>query len=284
MVDLIELEFDSIVLACDCVRRRKSTSTNVTKKLTHSTSFLGAWLPSMMGSTSKFPSTLTTNDLIEHFVHLLIILTSQDILIYTMDDQPANSLQRWYTSPTLKYTLNQIGYFDCLSTSNERFFLGGQCGDVYEFLYEENLKSTLNKLGQTFLSNLVPSFLQIGSSSHSSASSMAVKQITIDHQRSLLYARLANDALHIYDISTEKGQRLFHYTFDDLITKLKHRQTVSYDDYRPFLTMYTVQAYESNLFNLILVTHTGIRLYYTLVTATGNSLRLAVVTECSTVF
>ena len=273
MVDLIELEFDSIVLACNCVRRRKSTSTSVTKKLTHSASFLGSWLPSMISSASKFPPTLTSNDLIEHFVHLLIILTSQDILIYTIDDQSANNVQRWYTTPTLKYTLNQIGYFDSLATSNERFFLGGQCGDIYEFTYEENLKSTLNKLGQTFLSNLVPSFLQLGSSSsHGTASSTTVKQITIDHQRLLLYARLANDSLQIYDISTEKGHRLFSYTFDELISKLKQRQTISYDDYRPFLTMYTVQGYESNLFNLILVTHTGIRLYYALIMPTGRSL------------
>jgi len=271
MVDLIELEFDSIVLACNCVRRRKSTTTNVTKKLSHSTSFLGSWLPSMISSASKYPPTLTSNDLIEHFIHLLIILTSQDILIYTIDDQPMNNLQRWYTTPTMKYSLNQIGYFDCLSTSNERFFLGGQCGDIYEFIYEENIKSTLNKLGQTFLSNLVPSFLQLGTGSSGSASSMAVKQICVDHQRCLLYARLANDSLHIYDISSEKGQRLFTYTFDDLISKIKQRQTISYDDYRPFLTMYAVQAYESNLFNLILVTHTGIRLYYTLVNSTGQN-------------
>jgi hypothetical protein len=273
MVDLIELEFDSIVLACNCVRRRKSTTTSLTKKLTHSTSFLGSWLPSVItSSTSKFPPTLTTNDLIEHFIHLLIILTSQDILIYTIDDQQSNNIQRWYTTPTLKYTLNQIGYFDTLSTSNERFFLGGQCGDIYEFIYEENVKPTLNKFGQSFLSNFVPSFLQIGSSSQAHASSTTVKQITIDHQKSLLYARLANDSLHIYDMTTDKGQRLFNYTFDDLIHKLKQRQTIAYDDYRPFLTMYTVQSYESNLFNLILVTHTGIRLYYTLIMPTGNYL------------
>lgn len=276
MVDLIELEFDSIVLACSCVRRRKSTSTSVTKKLTHSTSFLGSWLPSMISSASKFPPTLTSNDLIEHFVHLLIILTSQDILIYTIDDQSANNVQRWYTTPTLKYTLNQIGYFDSLATSNERFFLGGQCGDIYEFIYDENLKSTLNKLGQTFLSNLVPSFLQLGSSSsHGNPSATTVKQITVDHQKLLLYARLANDSLQIYDVSTDKGQRLFNYTFEDLISKLKQRQTISYDDYRPFLTMYTVQGHESNLFNLILVTHTGIRLYYALIMPTGRSLTLA---------
>ncbi|CAF3956676.1 unnamed protein product [Adineta steineri] len=268
MVDLIELEFDSIVLACNCVRRRKSTTTNLTKKLTHSTSFLGSWLPSVIASTPRFPPTLTTNDLIEHYIHLLIILTSQDILIYTIDDQQINNIQRWYTTPTLKYSLNQIGYFDTLSTSNERFFLGGQCGDIYEFLYEDNIKPTLNKLGQTFLSNLVPSFLQIGSSSNTNSSSLTVKQITIDHQNFLLYARLANDSLHIYDISTDKGQRLFNYTFDDLISKLKQRQTIAYDEYRPFLTMYTVQSYESNLFNLILVTHTGIRLYYTLIMPT----------------
>ena len=266
MVDLIELEFDAIVLACNCVRRRKSTSTNVTKKLTHSTSFLGSWLPSMISSTPKYPSILTTNDLIEHFVHLLIILTSQDILIYTIDDQSNNNLQHWYTAPTLKYTLNQIGYFDTLATSNERFFLGGQCGDIYEFLYDDHIKPTLNKLGQTFLSNLVPSFLQItSSSSQSNASSTMVKQIAIDHDRLLLYARLANDSLHIYDISTDKGQRLFHYTFDDLIHKFKQRETIAYDEYRPFLTMYAVQASESKLFNLILVTRTGIRLYYTLI-------------------
>jgi hypothetical protein len=271
MVDLIELEFDSIVLACNCVRRRKSTTTNLTKKLTHSTSFLGSWLPSVITLTPKFPPTLTTNDLIEHFIHLLIILTSQDILIYTIDDQQSNNIQRWYSIPTLKYTLNQIGYFDTLSTSNERFFLGGQCGDIYEFIYEENIKSTLNKLGQTFLSNLVPSFLQISSSSNTNSSSTTtVKQISIDHQKFLLYARLANDSLQIYDISTDKGQRLFNYTFEDLISKLKQRQTIAYDDYRPFLTMYTVQSYESNLFNLILVTHTGIRLYYTLIMPTGK--------------
>lgn len=271
MVDLIELEFDSIVLACNCVRRRKSTTTNLTKKLSHSTSFLGSWLPSVITSTPKYPPTLTTNDLIEHYIHLIIILTSQDILIYTIDDQQTNNLQHWYTNPTLKYTLNQIGYFDTLSTSNERFFLGGQCGDIYEFIYDENLKSTLNKLGQTFLSNLVPSFLQItsSSSSTSNSSSTIVTQISIDHEKLLLYARLANDSLHIYDISTDKGQRLFTYTFDDLITKLKQRQTISYDDYRPFITMYTVQSYESNLFNLILVTHTGIRLYYTLISTTN---------------
>ncbi|CAF4715885.1 unnamed protein product, partial [Rotaria magnacalcarata] len=80
---------------------------------------------------------LTTNDLIENFVHLLVILTGQDILIYTIDDQQSTNIQRWYTTPTLKYTLNQIGYFDTLSISNERFFLGGQCGDIYEFIYEE---------------------------------------------------------------------------------------------------------------------------------------------------
>jgi hypothetical protein len=274
MVDLIELEFDSIVLACNCVRRRKSTTTSLTKKLTHSTSFLGSWLPSVITSTPKFPPTLTTNDLIEHFIHLLVILTSQDILIYTIDDQQSNNIQRWYTTPTLKYTLNQIGYFDTLSTSNERFFLGGQCGDIYEFIYEENIKSTLNKLGQRFLSNFVPSFLQIGSSSNTNSSSTTVKQITIDHQKLLLYARLGNDSLHIYDITTDKGQRLFNYTFDDLISKLKQRQTIAYDDYRPFLTMYTVQSYESNLFNLILVTHTGIRLYYTLIMPTGTSIYL----------
>ncbi|CAF3938663.1 unnamed protein product, partial [Rotaria sp. Silwood2] len=269
IVDLIELEFDSIVLACNCVRRRKSTTTNITKKLTHSTSFLGSWLPSVITSTSsKYPPVLTTNDLIEHFIHLLIILTSQDILIYTIDDQQSNNIQRWYTTPTLKYTLNQIGYFDTLSISNERFFLGGQCGDIYEFIYEENIKPTLNKLGQTFLSNLVPSFLQIGSLTQTNSQLTTVKQITIDHQKLLLYARLANDSLHIYDISTDKGHRLFNYTFDDLISKLKQRQTISYDDYRPFLTMYTVQSYESNLFNLILVTHTGIRLYYTLIMPT----------------
>ncbi|CAF1124633.1 unnamed protein product [Rotaria sp. Silwood1] len=268
IVDLIELEFDSIVLACNCVRRRKSTTTNITKKLTHSTSFLGSWLPSVITSTSKYPPILTTNDLIEHFIHLLIILTSQDILIYTIDDQQSNNIQRWYTTPTLKYTLNQIGYFDTLSISNERFFLGGQCGDIYEFIYEENVKSTLNKLGQTFLSNLVPSFLQISSLTQTNSQLTIVKQITIDHQKLLLYARLANDSLHIYDISTDKGHRLFNYTFDDLISKLKQRQTIAYDDYRPFLTMYTVQSYESNLFNLILVTHTGIRLYYTLIMPT----------------
>ena len=271
MTDLIELEFDSIVLACNCVRRRKSTTTSVTKKLTHSTSFLGSWLPSMISSASKHPPTLTSNDLIEHFIHLLIILTSQDILIYTIDDQTLSNVQRWYTTPTMKYALNQIGYFDCLSTSNERFFLGGQCGDIYEFVYEENIKSALNKLGQTFLSNLVPSFLQLGGGSSGPASSMAVKQICLDHHRALLYARLANDSLHIYDVSSEKGQRLFTYTFDELISKVKQRQTISYDDYRPFLTMYAVQAHESSLFNLILVTHTGIRLYYTLISSTGQN-------------
>lgn len=271
MVDLIELEFDALVLACNCVRRRKSTTTNVTKKLTHSTSFLGSWLPSMITSTPKYPPLLNTNDLIEHFVHLLIILTSQDILIYTIDDQSTNNLQRWYTTPTLKYTLNQIGYFEILATSNERFFLGGQCGDIYEFLYDDHIKPTLNKLGQTFLSNLVPSFLQITSSSQSNASSTIVKQICIDHERLLLYARLANDSLHIYDISTDKGQRLFHYTFDELIQKQKQRETIAYDDYRPFLTMYAVQSSESNLFNLILVTHTGIRLYYTLILPTVST-------------
>ena len=269
MIDLIELEFDSIVLACDCVRRRKSTTTNLTKKLAHSTSFLGSWLPSVMSSAPKFPSTLTTNDLIEHFVHLLFILTSQDILIYTIDDQQSSNYQRWYTTPTLKYSLNQIGYFDTLTTSNERFFLGGQCGDVYEFFYDENTKSTLTKLGQTFLSNLVPSFLQLTSSGQSNgSSSLVVKQITIDHQKLLLYARLANDSLHIYDISNDKGQRLFTYTFDDLISKLKQKQTIAYDDYRPFLTMYTVQSHESHLFNLIIVTRTGIRLYYTMIMST----------------
>lgn len=236
--------------------------------MTHSTSFLGSWLPSVLSSTAKHPSILTSNDLVERYVHLLLILTSQDILIYTIDDQSSLNVQRWYSTPTLKYSLNQIGYFNSLATSGERFFLGGQCADIYEFIYEDNVKSTLNKLGQTFLSNLVPSFLQIGSSYGNSAST-SVKQITIDHQRHLLYARLENDSLHIYDISTDKGQRLFTYTFDDLVSKLKPREPISYDDFRPILTMYTVQAYESSLFNLILVTRTGTRLYYNLTLPSG---------------
>ncbi|CAF0802805.1 unnamed protein product [Didymodactylos carnosus] len=272
MIDLIELKFDSIIFSCDCVKRQKQTTLNDTSLLSTSSSYASSFFTSWFSSSnSNIPPTLTTNDLIEHHTYLLIVLTGQDIVLYTIDQQQQQQPQ-WFTTPTIKYSLQQIGYFDCLaSTFSGRFFLGGQYGDIHEFIYNDTLtnnKCSITKLGQTFLSNLLPTFLQSGLKS--SAQSSSVKQITIDYGRLLLYARLANDTLHIYDISNEKGQRLFAYTFDDLIMKLKQRQTISIDDYKPFLTMYTVQLYESNLFNLILVTHTGIRLYYTFITANNQ--------------
>jgi hypothetical protein len=65
---------------------RRPLSTN------HRSSFLGSRLPCVIISTSKLPLTLTTNDLIEHFVHLIIILTSKDILIYAIDNQQYSML------------------------------------------------------------------------------------------------------------------------------------------------------------------------------------------------
>lgn len=153
-----------------------------------------------------------------------------------------------------------------VGTSLGRIFLGGKDGCLYELVYQAeegwfSRKCRKINHSQSSLSFLMPSFL-----SSTFAKEDALIQIEVDNSRNILYTRSETGNITVYDLGLD-GQsttRVISISQSAILQDaVSVARTIDRSTFFPIIHISAVEVVESSHIHLIVVTHAGVRLYFT---------------------
>ncbi|KAJ4448862.1 hypothetical protein ANN_00253 [Periplaneta americana] len=176
-----------------------------------------------------------------------------------------------FVLPTDGIAINTIA-----STSSGRIFLGGRDGCLYEVAYQaagswfgKRCKKVNHSTGT--LSFLVPSFLNLAFSEED-----PIVQISIDNTRNILFTLTEKGRIEVFDLgengtSTSKVTSMAQATIVQYAVHIV--KTLDGSNFRPIVSVCAIEGNESAHLNLVAITQTGVRLYFTTGSVTNVSVR-----------
>ncbi|KAJ1526290.1 hypothetical protein ONE63_009443 [Megalurothrips usitatus] len=203
--------------------------------------------------------------------YLLILATTIDIVILgvtfssTADGQHEEMhviLEPVFSVPTDGMIATTIVGTDC-----GRIFIGGRDGNLYEIVYQAEggwFSKRCRKVNHSVgtLSYIVPSFL-----SAAFAEEDSISQIVVDSSRHVLYTLSNKGTIAVFDMGAD-GQSMSRTTALSQASVVQHaikivNKTLDSNNFRPIVSISAIQSKESTHLNLVGVTQTGARLYFT---------------------
>ncbi|KAK9883024.1 hypothetical protein WA026_001236 [Henosepilachna vigintioctopunctata] len=201
--------------------------------------------------------------------YLLVVCTSVDIVVLgvtfgeSINDNMAEIQlipDPVFTMPTDGATISTI-----LGTSTGRIFLGTKEGNVLEIEYQAESGwfgkrcKKINHSSST-LSFLVPAFLNAALGEED-----GISQLAVDNTRHILYVLTEKGSIEVCDLG-EKGttySRITKLSQSNLVQQAVHTvKTLDSQNFRPIVSISAVESTESQFTNLVAITQTGVRLYF----------------------
>ncbi|XP_033607158.1 nuclear pore complex protein Nup155 isoform X2 [Cryptotermes secundus] len=215
--------------------------------------------------------------------HLLVLTTTVEIVILGVTfsatkDGPLGQLEEMHLLPEPVFVLptDGVAINTIASTSSGRIFLGGRDGSLYEVVYQaagswfgRRCKKVNHSTGT--LSFLVPSFLNLAFGEED-----PIAQISIDNSRNILFTLTEKGRIEVFDLggggmSTSKVTSMNQITIVQYAVSIV--KTLDGSNFRPLASVCAIEADESSHLNLVAVTQTGVRLYFTTGSITNVNVR-----------
>ncbi|XP_023943990.2 nuclear pore complex protein Nup154 [Bicyclus anynana] len=213
--------------------------------------------------------------------YLLVLTTTIDIVVlgvtFSSNKQDGSAeFEEIHLVPEPVFVLptDGVSLLCVKSTSKGRIFMGGKDGCLYEITYQAQLGwfgkhcKKINHSTST-LSFLVPSFLNAALYDEDS-----IVKIEVDNTRHILYTLSGKGCIEVFDLGSD-GESLTK------VVRLSQGKIVSYAMdiaktlepivFKPVIAISAVEETESNYLNLVAVTQSGARLYFS--TGSGDGER-----------
>ncbi|XP_018320831.1 nuclear pore complex protein Nup154 [Agrilus planipennis] len=203
---------------------------------------------------------------------LLIVTTAVDIVVLgiTFTSGTNDPYEEIHLVPDPIFTVPSDG---CLITIIEgsnlgRIFLGSKDGCLYELVYQSEsswLGKRCKKINHSTsaLSYFMPSFINAALSEED-----CVVQISIDNSRHILYLLMEKGSIEVYDLG-EKGNSLSKITKQTQASLVQQAmnivKTLDSQNFRPIVNISAIESSESLYLNLVAITQTGVRFYFSIV-------------------
>ncbi|NXK00399.1 NU155 protein, partial [Corythaixoides concolor] len=211
-----------------------------------------------------------------HIRHLLVLATPVDIVILglscaniqagtgSLNDSMSGGMQL-LPDPLYSLPTDNTYILAITSTDNGRIFLAGKDGCLYEVAYQAEagwFSQRCRKINhsKSALSFLIPSLLQFTFSEDD-----PVVQIAIDNSRNILYTRSEKGVLQVYDLGQD-GQGMTRVTSLSqnavVSAAASIARTIDRSVFKPIVEIAVIEKSESIDCQLLAITHTGVRLYF----------------------
>ncbi|XP_022254882.1 nuclear pore complex protein Nup155-like, partial [Limulus polyphemus] len=166
-----------------------------------------------------------------------------------------------YTLPTDNTLIQTIAGAD-----NGRIFLGGKDGCLHELVYQAEdgwFRRKCKKVNHSSssLSFLVPSFLNFAFSEED-----PIVQIEIDNSRHVLYTRSDRGTIQVFDLGADGKQmtKVIAVSQNSIVQQAVNiAKTIDRSNFRPVVHISALDIVESVHINLVAVTQSGVRFYFT---------------------
>lgn len=202
-----------------------------------------------------------------HIKYLLCLATASEITLFgvTYSEGEQDTLPTVFLIPDPLFTLStdQVNFSVLTSSDNGRIFLGGNDGCLYEIVYQADdgwFSKKCRKINhsQGLLTYVTPSFLNFHEQE-------PIVQIEIDNSRHLLYTRTEKSTIQIYDLGHD-GTSMRYVTSKSLSAIVNQAsciaRTIETTNFKPIVGIQKLTKSESDTINLVAVTQTGVRLYF----------------------
>ncbi|CAB3242107.1 unnamed protein product [Arctia plantaginis] len=215
----------------------------------------------------------------QNFVkYLLVLTTTVEIVVLGVTFSSSKSdgqgeLQEIQLVPEPVFVLptDGISMMCVKSTANGRIFMGGKDGCLYEITYQAQLGwfgkhcRKVNHSTST-LSFLVPTFLSAALYDED-----PIVKIEVDNSRHILYTLTEKGCIEVFDLGDGDGlSRVVRLTQGKIVSSaVDIVKTLEPSNFKPVVAISAVDESESDHLNLVAVTQTGARLYFT--TGSGDA-------------
>lgn len=210
----------------------------------------------------------------QNFVkYLLVLTTTVEIVVLGVTFSSSKSdgsgeLQEIHLVPEPVFVLptDGISMMCVKSTANGRIFMGGKDGCLYEITYQAQLGwfgkhcKKVNHSTST-LSFLVPSFLSAALYDED-----PIVKIEVDNSRHILYTLSEKGCIEVFDLGEDGDDlsRVVRLTQGKIVSSaFDIVKTLEANNFKPVIAISAVDEAESDHLNLVAVTQTGARLYFT---------------------
>lgn len=176
----------------------------------------------------------------------------------------------------LNFPSDEVNMVSICGTENGRIFLAGSDGNIYELNYQQEsdwFSSKCKKINRTAsaLSYIVPTFLR------SSPNRACVVKLTYDASRHIIYGLTEQSTIHVYWLGVNCQDFEFVGVTGDLSSealKLTPAGIISSPKALDIVSIHPVDFSESDIISLVAICRSGIRLYFSIVTAVQANLTL----------
>ncbi|XP_075969524.1 nuclear pore complex protein Nup154 [Anticarsia gemmatalis] len=215
----------------------------------------------------------------QNFVkYLLVLTTTVEIVVlgvtFSSKSDGSGEFQEIHLVPEPVFVLptDGISMMCVKATANGRIFMGGKDGCLYEITYQAQLGwfgkhcKKVNHSTST-LSFLVPSFLSAALYDED-----PIVKIEVDNSRHILYTLSEKGCIEVFDLGTdgEGLSRVVRFTQGKIVSSaVDIVKTLEPSNFKPVIAISAVDEAESDHLNLVAVTQTGARLYFT--TGSGDA-------------
>ncbi|CAH0604650.1 unnamed protein product [Chrysodeixis includens] len=210
----------------------------------------------------------------QNFVkYLLVLTTTVEIVVLgvtfsSSKNDGSGEFQEIHLVPEPVFVLptDGISMMCVKSTATGRIFMGGKDGCLYEITYQAQLGwfgkhcKKVNHSTST-LSFLVPTFLSAALYDED-----PIVKIEVDNSRHILYTLSEKGCIEVFDLGVdgEGLSRVMRLTQGKIVSSaVEIVKTLEPGNFKPVVAISAVDASESDHLNLVAVTQTGARLYFT---------------------
>ncbi|XP_028161974.1 nuclear pore complex protein Nup154 [Ostrinia furnacalis] len=211
--------------------------------------------------------------------YLLVLTTTVEIVVLgvtfsSSKNDGSSEFQEIHLVPEPVFVLptDGVSMMSVKSTAKGRIFMGGKDGCLYEITYQAQLGwfgKHCKKVNHSTsaLSFLVPSFLNAALYDED-----PIVKIEVDNSRNILYTLSEKGCIEVFDLGAdgEGLSRVVRFTQGKILTSaLDIVKTLEPINFKPVVAISAVEESESEHLNLVAVTQTGARLYFS--TGSGDA-------------
>lgn len=167
----------------------------------------------------------------------------------------------------LTFPSDEVNMVSVCGTKDGRIFLAGSDGNIYELVYQEeadwfNPKSKKINRTASSLSYIIPTFLR------PSPSRACIVKLNYDSSRNIIYGLTEQSTIHVYWLGSNGQEFDFVGVTGDLSSeamKLTPAGIISSSKSLNIVSIYPVDASESDVIGLVAICRSGIRLYFSII-------------------
>ncbi|CAG9765140.1 unnamed protein product [Ceutorhynchus assimilis] len=206
----------------------------------------------------------------EFIKYLLVVATATDIIVLgvTFTEAKYGVEEEMHLIPDPVFSISTDGntITTITAANNGRIFFGTKEGSLFEITYQTasgwfGKRCKIVNLSTSRLSFLVPSFINAALGEED-----GIFQIVIDKSRNILYTLTEKGAIEVCDLG-ERGNsfsRIIKLSQKSIVHQVLHTvTTLDSGAFRPIVSIAPIEAYESTNLNLVAITKSGVRFYFT---------------------